>query len=296
VVHQIFVVFYHFNRKVVLKIIMDVLIAPNPLPARLRIIRDDAHKANFNMAADRYLLDCAADNNQVILRTYSWLSPTVTLGRMQKAESLLDAEAMESIGVGWISRLTGGRAVLHWNDLTYSCAFPVSMVGMGRSISESYAVIGRCLSAGFQRAGIAVELHDSSAEHAATARNLRLPCFCSPNRNELMVLGRKLVGSAQKRTCRAVLQHGSIPLGRQFRRLGELMAAPTAERKQLCRLLDLKSTCMRDIAPAIGENFLAEYLAAGFAGTLPFERFDQSWTAPELVAIEQIIGEKRTCP
>jgi len=74
------------------------------------------------------------------------------------------------------------------------------------------------------------------------------------------------------------------------------MAAPTAERKQLCRLLDLKSTCMRDIAPAIGENFLAEYLAAGFAGTLPFERFDQSWTAPELVAIEQIIGEKRTCP
>jgi hypothetical protein len=52
---------------------------------------------------------------------------------------------------------------------------------------------------------------------------------------------------------------------------------------------------MRDIAPAVGENFLAAYLAAGFAGTLPFERFDQSWTAQELVAIELIIGEKRTC-
>jgi lipoate-protein ligase A len=290
----IFVVFYHFDRKVVLKIIMDVPISLNPPPVRLRIIRDGAREADFNMAADRYLLDCAADNNQVILRIYSWLSPTITLGCMQKAEFLLDAKAMESIGVGWISRLTGGRAVLHWNDLTYSFAFPISIVEMGRSISESYAVIGRCLSAGFQLAGVAAELHDSSTEHGATApRNLRLPCFCSPNRNEIMVHGRKLVGSAQKRTYRAVLQHGSIPLGRQFRRLGELMAAPAEEREQLCKLLDLKCTCMRDIAPTVGENALAEYLAAGFARTLSFERFEQSWTAQELIMIKQIIDEKK---
>ncbi len=253
----------------------------------LRIIRDGEREADFNMAADRYLLDYAADNNQVILRTYSWLSPTITLGCMQRAESLLDPEAMKSIGVGWISRVTGGRAVLHWNDLTYSCAFPISIADMGRSIAESYAVISRCLSAGFRLAGIAVEQHDSSAEHAAVARNLRLPCFCSPNRNELLVQGRKLVGSAQKRTCRAVLQHGSIPLDENFRRLGEFMAATQEEKERLFSLLDQKCTWVGNIAPTVGRNFLAECIADGFAQTLGVEAVKKPWTEEEMRIIKR---------
>jgi lipoate-protein ligase A len=269
--------------------IMDDPTFPLNTSVTLRIIRDNPHDAGFNMAADRYLLDCAACNTMVILRTYSWITPTISLGCMQKAESLLDPEAMTANGIGWISRVTGGRAVLHWNDLTYSCAFPIGIAEMGRSISESYMVIGLCLSAGLLHAGIATEMHDSSAEYAKAPRNQRLPCFCSPNRNELMVHGKKLVGSAQKRARRAVLQHGSIPLDKKFRRLSEFMAASPEERERLCGLLDLKCTCVREIAPEVGKDFLSECIADGFEERLGFSAFEQPWTDEELRIIKQEI-------
>jgi lipoate-protein ligase A len=265
----------------------DPLPFPVPAPPRLRTIRDGAHDAAFNMAADRYLLGCAAEKNLVILRTYSWTAPTITLGCMQRPEGLLDEKAMVQAGVGWISRITGGRAVLHWNDLTYSCAFPSAAAAMGRSIAESYAMIGRCLSSGLAAAGIVTEMHDSPAEHRATMRNLRLPCFCSPSRNELMVRGKKLVGSAQKRTRSGVLQHGSIPLDDTFSRLGEFMAATTDERDRLAGMLRRKCTWVGEWAPGVGREFLAECIMAGFAGIVGLEAVEEGWTGEEMQEINR---------
>jgi lipoate-protein ligase A len=255
-------------------------------PAKLRIIRDGAHDARFNMAADNYLLDCAANRGEVTLRTYSWNAPAITLGCMQKAEEILDAATMAAHGVSWVFRLTGGRAVLHWNDLTYSCTFPVSLSGMGRSIAESYDVIGRCLRAGLLHAGIATEMHDAPPEGLSAARNLRLPCFGSPSRNEIMVQGRKLIGSAQKRTSKAVLQHGSIPIGGEFRRLGEFMAVNSDEKKRLFSLLDGKCTWAGKIVPGIDRDALAVHIAKGFAEVLRFEQYIGAWTDEELSIIE----------
>ena len=258
--------------------------ANSPPPAQLRIIRDQAHDAAFNMAADRFLMESAAQTCRVILRTYSWKAPAITLGCMQRAEMLLDAHAMNAGGVFSISRITGGRAVLHWNDLTYSCGFPVGMSEMGRSIAESYAVIGRCLSAGLLNAGIATETHDSWADNH-DVRNQRLPCFCSSNRNELLVKGKKLVGSAQKRTRSSVLQHGSIPLDDHFCRLGEFMNASPAEKEEVAELFKYKCTWVRAIVPAIGPDYLAECIEKGFVETLGLAAEVKGWTAEELNVI-----------
>ena len=100
-----------------------------------------------------------------------------------------------------------------------------------------------------------------------------------------MVQGKKLVGSAQKRTRTAVLQHGSIPLDENFRRLGEFMATTQEEKERIFSLFDRKCTWVGKIAPAVGKNFLAECLAKGFEEGLEFEAFKKPWTAEEELKI-----------
>ena len=247
-----------------------------------RIIRDQAHEGLFNMQADRYLLSLAEQSDSFILRTYSWIAPTITLGCMQNAAELLDSIAMRSAGVESISRPTGGRAVLHWNDVTYSCAFPASGALMGRNIADTYAVISRCLAAGLLMAGIDCGMHSSDAEYHATHRNLRLPCFLSPNRSELMADDRKLVGSAQKRTSRAVLQHGSIPLDASFRRIADLLCASPEDKVALRILLEKNCVCACEIVPTLDRETLADCLIKGFIAMMPFDAGESEWSETEL--------------
>jgi lipoyl(octanoyl) transferase len=251
----------------------------------LRIIVDTARPAAFNMAADRYLLGRAARESAVFLRIYSWDPPAISLGLLQDPAALLDKEAMARGGIEWTRRPTGGRAVLHWNDLTYSVAFPLSAAPMGGTIAESYSIISRCLRCGLESTGIRCETHDSSTEYSATKRNMQLPCFLSPNRNEIMAAGKKLVGSAQKRTSAAVLQHGSIPLDAAFRRLPEFLALSSDERTRQRTLLEKKCICVHEIDPSIDLDKLVSLLINGFKTTLPFPAFEKNWDAGELEAI-----------
>ena len=244
---------------------------------RLRIIDDPPCGAAFNMAADLYLLERAAAEDAVFLRFYRWAPPAISLGCMQDPGAILDHAAREKAGVSWIIRPTGGRAILHWNDLTYSIAFPAHRQEFGRTIHESYTVISRCLMTGLERAGIRCESHGSSAEYAATRRDIKLPCFLSPNRNEIMVEGKKLIGSAQKRTGKAVLQHGSIPIDGSFRRLPEFCRIDETARAAQVKMLEEKCACVREIDPAIDVQLLTTHLITGFAATLGYETRICSW-------------------
>ena len=259
------------------------------MPTSLRIIRDCAHVAAFNMAADQYLLAQAQDLNTVFLRIYSWNPPTVSLGYMQKPVLVLDCNAMQREGIEWVKRPTGGRAILHWNDLTYAFVFPADAEGLGSTINESYAVISGCLLRGLEFAGIPCTSHDSAADYAATKREIKLPCFLSPNRNEIMAAGKKLVGSAQKRTAGAVLQHGSIPLDGSFRRLPEFLAVSPEEQARQRALLEKKCIGVNGINPAIDFEKLSACLINGFTETLPFPAFEDPWNNNETEAIQTIL-------
>lgn len=256
------------------------------MAVEIRVIKDRARTAAFNMAADLQLLERAADENAITLRFYSWTPPAISLGCMQKDQTFLNNEAMRQDGVEQVVRPTGGRALLHWNDITYSIVFPLSMTALGTTIHECYSVLCRCLMRGLSIAGIKAEAQSSFADYAASRRRLKLPCFLSANRHEIMVQGKKLIGSAQKRTAAAVLQHGSIPVDGSFRRLPDYLSLTDSERALQRRLLEEKCICLQEILPVIDNGSILNCLQQGFALTLRAAMNEIPWSREELQEIE----------
>ena len=256
----------------------------------LKLTFDTIQSPVFNMAADLFRLSICTDPDAVYLRLYSWSRPTVSLGYMQKAEDVLDLRACEADGVGWIRRITGGRAVLHWNDLTYSVVFSHQNKAMGRTVAETYKIISDCLIAGLSKAGIETSPHDSALDTARARSETKLPCFLAPNRDELMVNGKKLIGSAQKRTNTAVLQHGSIPLTADFAQLARYSKNPPAHREAELRLFRQKCTFVNEVNPGVLVSRLAESLADGFKETLGVFALKEPWSGESISAIEALAG------
>jgi lipoate-protein ligase A len=153
-----------------------------------------------------------------VVRLYGFSPPTLSLGRFQKAKGSCSLELLAADGVTLVRRPTGGHAVLHDRELTY--AVMLSREEMGGTIAgarkrEVYELIARVLLSGLERLGIRARVN------AAQRGDLRNPdCFGSAGEYEIASEnGRKLIGSAQMSTRRAVLQHGSIPLGNPGRRV-----------------------------------------------------------------------------
>ncbi|HEX7510108.1 MAG TPA: biotin/lipoate A/B protein ligase family protein [Chitinivibrionales bacterium] len=258
----------------------------------LRVIVDKANSPAMNMAADLWLLQSCLQGSEVVVRLYEWEPASITLGYMQHASETLDREALFQRSVAWIRRPTGGRAVLHHQDITYSCIFPETIVEMGKTVMETYDVIAKCLMAGLMRVGIECAAMDSFDQMRQTKRDIKLPCFLAPNRNEIMVNGRKLVGSAQKRSNHAVLQHGSIPLSDAYRRLPDFLQISDEQRLLQKQLLRAKSICLQEIDSALTMAQLYSALVFGFTAVLPFEARQRPWTAEELESIETMATDE----
>jgi lipoyl(octanoyl) transferase len=257
----------------------------------IRIIKDQPHSPAFNMAADMHLLETINDTETLALRFYEWKIPTISLGYMQKAAEVLDLGAMKRDGISWIRRPTGGRAILHWNDLTYSTAFSVKNKTMGSTVSETYKIISDCLITGLNLAGINARPHDSKLDTGLVRSEQKLPCFLAPNRDEIMVNEKKLVGSAQKRTATAVLQHGSIPISDDYAKLPRYATVSPERRETEEHLLRSKCSCISAILPFITINSLINHFAAGFIQTLKVQPLCSNWTANELNAIQKIMAK-----
>ena len=156
------------------------------------------------MARDMALLRRARGSGETVFSVYGWTSPTLSLGRNQRAKGCYDLDRMRSAGVDVVRRPTGGRALLHNREVTYSVTAPV---GQGDTLRDSCDRINRILLNGLRKLGVeaSVAAPDTSAPRPTAA-----PCFATPARGELIAGGRKLVGSAQWREDGALLQHGSI--------------------------------------------------------------------------------------
>lgn len=159
----------------------------------------------YNMALDEALLRRAAASGEAVLRVYCWRSPTLSLGRHQLARGRYASDRLEELGIEVVRRPTGGRAVLHYREVTYSVAAPIA--ASQSSLRESYEQINRLLMSGLRRLGVPVEV--AAPTGRAPGPDVA-PCFQSPTAGELVWNGRKLVGSAQYREAGALLQHGSI--------------------------------------------------------------------------------------
>jgi lipoyl(octanoyl) transferase len=167
----------------------------------------------YNMALDEELLARAqAGETMPVLRFYTWDPAAVSIGRFQKIEEAVNAGACKRHGIDIVRRITGGRAVLHWRELTYSIIartddplFPANVLG-------TYKLIATGLLEGLRNLGIPAEMVSRSSRHAALVKKgAKDPaCFSSPSWYEILAHDRKIIGSAQRRLSGAYLQHGSI--------------------------------------------------------------------------------------
>ena len=167
----------------------------------------------YNMAVDEELLARAqAGEDRPVLRFYAWQPPAVSLGRFQKSEAAVNAEACKRLGFDIVRRITGGRAVLHNKELTYSIIARTDNPLFPGNVLGTYKVIAAGLLAGLRNLGIPAEIVSRGGRHADRVdKNAKdAACFSSPSWYEILVQGRKIVGSAQRRVSGAFLQQGSI--------------------------------------------------------------------------------------
>ena len=171
---------------------------------RWRLLLAPPRSGAENMARDTALQARAAETSEIVFSVYSWARPTLSFGRHQPATGLYDLERIQAAGLDVVRRPSGGRAILHNREVTYSVTAPLE--GAER-LRETYSRINRILLDGLARLGVIAGL--ASPTERAPAPGIR-PCFETPGEGELVADGGKLVGSAQWRNGGALLQHGSI--------------------------------------------------------------------------------------
>ncbi len=191
-----------------------------------RFINTEFRRGKFNMEFDEFLASRLIEGTGVpSVRVYGWNPPAISLGYNQNIDDI-DMKKCENEGIDVVRRPTGGRAILHWNELTYSVVMNVE----NDSVAAVYEKISRALVAGINLLGIKVELEKSQPNFQNLYREPgSVPCFSSSARSEIQFNGKKLVGSAQRRYAQTngkevVLQHGSILLGPEHKWLIDFLA------------------------------------------------------------------------
>jgi lipoate-protein ligase A len=195
-----------------------------------RLIRDGALDGAFNMAADIYLAEEARRTGWIILRLYRWQTPTLSLGFHQKVGSNV-LDRCTKMGVPVVRRPTGGRAVLHDNELTYCLVLPESHPLFTNRRDDLLRSIGEVFVSAARRLNLDAELVrvGQNRDFAGNSERKGSPlCFDAVSRWEVRLDGRKWIGSAQRFLPGVLLQHGSILLGESSLDAGELFGLKNA--------------------------------------------------------------------
>lgn len=223
------------------------------LPARWRFWRAPAERAAVNMAWDDVLLDTVARDGSAIFRCYGWLRPAISFGRHEAIRERFSPDTIRGAGLDAVRRPTGGRALLHVEEVTYAVAMPIDA---GRSWRSAYDAINNVLVAGLRTLGIDARLARGTGGMSPSSAL----CFAAPSAGEIVVGDAKLVGSAVWRTRHAFLQQGSIILDGDQSLLRSLAAgapselAPVATVRSMNPALQFNdvAAALRDALGAVG--------------------------------------------
>jgi lipoate-protein ligase A len=209
-----------------------------------RFLCDGFHSGAYNMQFDESLVRQLQEDLLVpILRIYGWKPYAVSLG-VNQLESDFDHAKLAEAGIDIVRRPTGGKAILHANELTYSVVTPLGTMGP----REMYKFINEGLLRGLEILGIKAELTGKDDAFASLYKDpASVPCFASSAKSEIKYLGKKLVGSAQRRYGNVILQHGSLLLGPEHLMISQYLAShindyrQTIEEQLVHHTIDLKS-------------------------------------------------------
>lgn len=231
-----------------------------------RFLNTGANRGDYNMALDAAMAQSAMCNEPT-LRVFHWQPDCISLGYHQNAEEINLAKC-EREGLDVARRPTGGRAILHAQELTYSVIIPATDAWFKILPLDLYRRLSEAIAAGLRHLGAEASFAPGEKLHV-DGRPLRMACFASAARNELLAGGKKIVGSAQRRFRQGTLQHGSILLDAAHDKLPEFLAGDTPAREIERRRLEAHTTTLRQVCGrTITFDEAAAALRRGFAETL----------------------------
>jgi len=180
------------------------------MSAAWRLIRDGEGEAGYNMALDIAISEAVAQGDSPpTLRIYRWRRPSVSIGKLQDVRAGIDVGFCAAHDVPVVRRPTGGRAILHTDDVTYSVSVRPGEIEEGAGVVRSYRWISRGLIAALQLLGVDAEM--GNGRYSRAQRDKSPDCFRSTAGGDVMAGGRKVIGSAQCRRRGVILQQGTLP-------------------------------------------------------------------------------------
>ncbi len=251
-----------------------------------RLIVTPPLRGAMNMAIDHAILEAVVEGKAPpTLRLYAWEPACLSLGY---AQPFADVDTARLAMLGWdvVRRMSGGRALLHADELTYSVAMPRGHTLVAGDVLSSYRRLSKALVAGLRVLGVSPQ-SDQRADGSSYDGPM---CFEVPSHYEITVAGRKLIGSAQVRKFGGVLQHGAIPLSGNITRIVEALAYPSEAQRENARahLRQRALTLDEALGRSVGWEEAAAALVHGFQNTfgLTFETEDLS--AEEIARAEEL--------
>ena len=242
----------------------------------------------LNMAVDEAILDAHLKGFvPPTLRVYRWHPPTLSIGYFQSLERDICQKRCSELGVDVVRRLTGGRAVLHHDELTYSVVAS-ERYGLPKSITHSYKLLSEGLIAAYRILGLEVCLAPHPRESSSAA------CFTSAGLADLTFQGRKIAGSAQFRKGDTLLQHGSLPISLDAQLFLSILKFPsTSVRDKALATFSQKVTGISEILGSqIGWQELRQALFKGFQKALGIKLYQDTLTPEEIDLSQKLAREK----
>ncbi|WP_257345712.1 lipoate--protein ligase family protein [Pseudalkalibacillus decolorationis] len=256
-------------------------------------IDSGACSPSYNMALDEALLEWHSKGDiPPVVRFYEWNPATLSIGYFQKVEKEINLEAVHQHGYGFVRRPTGGRAVLHDQELTYSVIVSEEHPEMPQSVTEAYRVISNGILEGFRNLGLEAyfAVPQTDEERAGLKNPRSAVCFDAPSWYELVVEGRKVAGSAQTRQKGVILQHGSILLDIDEDKLFDCFKFTNDRvRERMQRAFGKKAVAINDLRDENVEIVEARRaFKTGFEQGLDIELVPYELTEDQLLYVEEI--------
>jgi lipoyl(octanoyl) transferase len=257
-----------------------------------------------NMAVDEAIMQAySAGSVFPTLRFYRWRPACLSLGYFQKIEEEVNLEACRQMGIDVVRRMTGGRAILHDAELTYSIVIEENNPLVSGNVVESYRKISLALVEGLRLlsidADLAPEVAPAAIYHGAPGTNGAegalgsSACFDAPCSYELVSKGKKLVGSAQTRSRGLLLQHGSILLDFDAARLVATFKMPEEDRADLAEKIHARATSIKEASGRIpSHEDLRGALVAGFEKQFGITLTPQNLSTAEKNSVAELAVEK----
>ncbi len=261
-----------------------------------RLVMNAPQEGAWNMAVDEAILEFVGRNESPpTLRLFDWNPYTLSLGHAQPVSDV-DMASLSELGWGLVRRPTGGRAILHADELTYSICANLDNPIVSGNVIDSY----RRISKGLLKALELLDIRADSKPKKESAKKIsdHPICFQYPSDYEITYQSKKLIGSAQVRKKNAILQHGAIPLFGEITRILRVLRSDglNSEQDASTQLQSRATTMEETLGRRLTWSKMAESIIQGFAIAHNIEFFHASLTKGELMRAVQIRKEKYANP